>query len=553
MPYSRSIFLAIIALNLMLLEGVTHFNFETLPDIIGVDSYLRLLTLQKLLSGADWYEHIITRTNWPHGLEHHWTRPVDILLFPLASFMPIFWAALIYQFLLLTIFAWGMVKTAYHMGATHTNLAIQALILVVYFNPHLLIYFSPARVDHHALLATILIWLIYQLLKCRIIYAGLLAGLGVWVSAEFFIPLLFVSLWIGWCWLKNPQEHYATARTFFAAMLAVMTFGILLERPPSDFTRAIADSLSYPHFILIALTTIAAAILSLPAAWKCNLPLRILKAALFTIGIFLITFLSFPELLKSSFLNISDPLIFEYFEGIIIEMQPPLNDIRNASMFTIILFALPLALMRMRKDGWPLPPILLLIVSIGMTGFLLSAFRWLYYALPVTALLFAYGLSNNYWEKHRIARIGIIFTIIILPLAMVFPYAPRSLESAENNICENEISTLIRKNQLGNKPLNLAIEAGKSYETLFFTPHHVLASNNHRNEKGLGDLLRIINSKDKKVAKEIAKRRKIDVIVTCPHLIAEDSYLQNPPSWIKPHPLAKDMNYLKIWNVKSPE
>ncbi|GEM_PF-5448032 len=553
MPYPRSIFLCIFLLSLLFTSGRTDFlDLNSVADIIGTDTYLRFLTVEKLMQSGSWYDHLIERTNWPHGLTHHWTRPVDLLLLPFAGILPMLEASMLYQFILLLVFTWGTALTTTRLGGTVQNLVLPTILLAVYCNPYLLSYFAPGRIDHHALLATLFVWLLHSLITQRIRTAGIIAGLGVWVSVEFFVPLFFTSLWLGWCWLQKPKEYYRAPRRFFAMMLRIMALGILVERPLSEFTTVVTDSLSWPHFVMIALTCFAAIILSLRTIWKCRLPMRVLKASLLGVAIFLLTFLLFPELLKLGFVTMTDPLLIEYFGDNIGELKSPIDEGYNISPFIPLLLALPISFMRMRKENWPFHALLLLITSVSMYLLTFDAFRWVYYAVPPALLLLAYGLSDVKWEEWRVKRMLVIFTIIVLPLGLL-SHKEKEEEIRRAHACNADMTTVIRENLLGKQPLSVAITPNRGYEFLFFTPHRILSANNHRNVDGLGDLLRILHSNNLPLAKQILQKRGIDVIVVCPDFINEDSYLHETHSWLTPRSLEQELEKLKVWDVKFPE
>ena len=552
MPYCRSILLGLLLLSLMFFVGRSGFDSNQVANSIGTDSWLRFLTLQNLIDGNGWYHHLIERTNWPHGLEHHWTRPVDILLLPLRIIFSPMIAATAYQFLLLMAFVWGMVKTAQHYGASISNIVLLAFILAIYTNPYLLAYFSPARIDHHALLATLFVWLLYSLAKERFAVAGIFAGIGVWVAVEFFIPLTFISLWLGLCWWRDPEEHQDSPQHFFLPMMGVTTLAILLERPLDKFTTVIIDSISFPHFVLILMCSLAAIILSLPAVWECGKIWRFLKAALYGTVIFLITFAAFPQLLQLGFLNMSDPLLLEYFSQHVDELQSPLEGKYGLSPFVPLLLALPLGLWRLQRENWPLLPLMLVFTCVGMHFLYFTAFRWAYYALPAALLLFSYGLSDEGWNKRPVLRMLLILILITLPLGLIY-HKKEEKKLALNHHCYSQTSQLIRQNLLGDTPLTVAISPSRGYEVLFYTPHRILAANNHRNESGLGDILRVLNTNDATVAKQIVKDRHIEVIAACVSAINKDSYLHNAPTWLQSRSLGETLEPLKIWEVKFPE
>lgn len=552
MPYFRSLLLGITLLAVMFTAGRLGFDSANLGNHLGTDSWLRLLTLQDFLSNSDWYNHQLSRTNWPYGLELHWTRPVDFLLIPFALFLPALWAAAIYQLSLLILMGILMAHVAWRSGATWQNLALPVLLLGLFTSPYLLAYFAPARIDHHALLAVIFVGTLALLYQRKFFIAGLVAGLGIWVSVEFFVPLTFITLWMGLAWLRHPKTYHRAPHHFFLSILCVVTLAIIVERPWAEFTTIITDSVSWPHFVLIALTSFSAFMLSFQAAWRCSLTCRLSKALLYGFAIFLITFAAFPSLMSLGFLNIEDAVVRDYFADNIGELQSLVDAGYGISPFIPLLISLPLAFWRLHRNGWPQSPLLLLITTIGMSAFFFDTARWAYYALPSALLLLAYGLADPIWAKKPVLRMGIIFALIILPITLILDKEEEG-EQRRVNHCHSQLSHAIRNNTLGETALNVAIDPNRGYEALFYTPHRILSANNHRNEQGLGDLLRILHGKDSSVAREIIQKRDIDRIIACPTALKPKSWLLTPPSWLEMVETTDELTPLKIWRVKFPE
>ena len=542
----KAFFLALF-LSVISLIGSTQLNLATLPDLIGTDSYLRFLLIEKLELGHGWYDRTLQETNWPHGLEIHWTRPLDILLYPFVTLMPPMIGALIYQFLLTLAFLWGLIKIAHHWGANFENLILPVLVLVTFSNPFLLTYFAPARIDHHAILATLMVWLLYALTKHRYISAGIIAGLALWVSVEFFAPLFFISLGLGLYWLRDSTRSPYLLSRFFVPATLLCAIAILVERPPEQFTHSLLDSLSYSHLGLLLLTSVAA--LSIERFPYLRLSHRFTLAALAILFIAGTSLSLMPELTSSGFLAIQDPMIAEYFAQGVGELKNALETGYQFGPFYPILIALMVAIPVLQAEKWPRFPTLLLLTALGLNLLFLTAFRWVYYAIPTALLLFAYSASHPLWEARKTIRALFIAVLAIGPLANLILTKSQQIPDPAASRCEVELSHLIRTNALGDEPLTLALTADRGYETLFFTPHRILASNNHRNEAGLRDLLQALHASSPEEARRTITQRNVDMIITCSHHLKPESYLHQSQPWLLPHPLTNTFQQLKIWQV----
>ena len=88
---------------------VIHSSPVLTGELLGPDSYMRVVRVQEFLAHGQWHNSDIARANAPYGDALHWTRPFDLLLLaiaaPVALFTgwgsALFWASAIVSPLLL--------------------------------------------------------------------------------------------------------------------------------------------------------------------------------------------------------------------------------------------------------------------------------------------------------------------------------------------------------------------------------------------------------------------------------------------------------------------
>jgi len=121
------------------------------------DAYMRLVRLEALLDGGEWWQQAVARSNAPLGETLHWARPLDLLLLlgalPLAPWLGLKPA----------LFAWGatlspllgiacLSLTAWQARRWLPGAAQPPLLILFGLQPALAATFSVGRPDHHALL-----------------------------------------------------------------------------------------------------------------------------------------------------------------------------------------------------------------------------------------------------------------------------------------------------------------------------------------------------------------------------------------------------------------
>ena len=234
--------------------------------LVDSDAYMRLSRVLQLHDSGSWFDPRFPRINPPDGHVQHWTRPLDALLLagawllePLLGFARALhlWGVLISPALL----ALAVVATAWAAAPALDRDSRLLACLVLLTQPTVLAYTSVGRPDHHSLLlllAVILIGLTARLAAAphdrrAALFAGVIAGLGIWVSSEAMIFVAVSLATLGLFWLAGTPGMVAANRTYLVTAAAALGTALLLERGPAELFALESDRLSIVHVVLFML------------------------------------------------------------------------------------------------------------------------------------------------------------------------------------------------------------------------------------------------------------------------------------------------------------
>lgn len=128
-------------------------------ELADPDCYLRLLRVEDLHKGGNWYDPVVLRINPPHGQTSHWTRPFDILLLvgavPIALFTDFesalfWWGVIISPFLLIATLIALQWSTRPILSLSKDGPFLACFVFT--FQIMTLTYFQAGRPDHHSLI-----------------------------------------------------------------------------------------------------------------------------------------------------------------------------------------------------------------------------------------------------------------------------------------------------------------------------------------------------------------------------------------------------------------
>ncbi|MBL8712231.1 MAG: GtrA family protein [Alphaproteobacteria bacterium] len=531
------------------------------------DAWLRLTQVRQWLTGGDFFDHSVPRTNAPlGGISTPWTRPMDILLSAFYALMP---SRLGMDVRLILAAAWlpvtlgfatfALLAAAARLQFRHVQvMGIAALLLLTSVYD----YTSPGDADHHGLLAALwcgvlLVLMSDNISKAAALVLGALLGAMLWTSPEALILAGAVFVLLGLDAVLRPARAVVPVFTALGAA-GLLTGAIFVEMPASEIlNRPLLDTLSIVHVTLLWFTVLGTAAMAAAFRFPLGAPARFFAACLLGALTLLAQYIVFPRFYLGP-MGDADPYILQGFLPMVAEAKPLLHSTPEFASKALMIPALAIFLMgfalsmpKIRAARLRRLVILgaLMVMTLVMT--LLQA-RWGYYLQPVAAITVATLLpalataargDAGSWLRGapRIARPYVVLGLAVLATSMMVRTVKG--EPVPNAWCNTQLRYVLQTQQLqkhlGDKPLTIFVPEDIGGEMQFFTPYRIVASNYHREHAGLRDMARLRDAKTADAAKEIIDSRKIDALLYCPAGQKAGSFLSSldhakPPGWLAP-------------------
>lgn len=549
------------------------------------DDQLRMVQLRDFLGGQSWFDTTQYRLNAPEGGPMHWSRLIEL---PLALVVllatPLFGqpAAEMVAGTLVPLLCFGLV--AYMLGRIALRLggplAGGIAIVMTMVSPAISMQLRPMRIDHHGwqlVCAALALWtLFWPAARKAGIYMGLALAVWLHISLEGApVTAAFFGL-LGWRWAvsgENGTRLGYTVGTFLVASLALY-FGTQLAGLSAP---EYCDTISPAHIFAI----VAAAAVIVPAAFvlPLNKWLRLATLAAAGIAALGILYWQAPMCAKGAF-STMDPVVRDYWYVRVNEGMPVWHQKWGIALSllgvpiagaTTLLF-LGRSVEADKKADYASLAILLVYAAL----LALLVFRTISVATLIAVPLLAVGIATLF-GRYRAAtvplrRIGLVALMILMLMPGAFISQAVSLVSrkaaAEASAhgqpaalaaeqCESieSVSTLA-----GLKNANIVAPFDIGPAILLTTPHSVMASSHHRNEKGMRahiDIYRLSPAQSHKVVQQ----HKVTHIVACLGEAEMNGYAKrnpgglwaqlakgNTPDWLEKVP---DMGEsLKVWRVR---
>ena len=533
------------------------------------DVWVRLTEVRQWIAGAlagGFFDHGVRNTNAPlGGVTTPWTRPLDALLTLFYFFTPVKLAMNVRLMLAATwlppalcIVALSLLCSGAQRLFRHHHVFICTVLLWL-ANTDIYDYFAPGDSDHHGLLSTLWCGVLMLLVSRRLSTAaaaslGILLGVMIWVSPEALIVTGFVFALLGAEGLFIPGRMQNLAAAAIGAAVAANT-ALHIEMPPQEaMSRLTYDSLSVVQVSLLWLTAAAACGLAALYRHQLSFAARFCAASLAGAFVLLGMYGLYPRFFLGPLADV-DPFIFTDFLPHVAEATPMFKgaweDIWRQVMEPGLAAAL-LAVVLLRKDLRPERRRQLLMLA----GLLAATFcltmvqlRWDYYMQPV-ALIAAAGLAPGVFgamrRSLRYVPRGWRGYIALWAVFMTMQLAVRlhTTPVPEAGACMSQIRYVVETQQLqrllGDKPLILFVPANSGGDVLYFTPYRIIASNYHREGKGLKDLKRLETAKTAEAERDALAERKVNAMLYCPSRLPKDSWQRKAaednkyPAWAAP-------------------
>jgi hypothetical protein len=323
---------------------------------------------------------------------------------------------------------------------------------------------------------------------------------------------------------------------------------------------------------LVATLIMMPAIQYLPDDWR----FRLLAAGLAGGAAFAVLLAIAPQCATGAFGNM-DPIVREYWYSKVSEGLPIWHQSWRTSINLgagLLCGAISWIILRgsmSRKDRRKLDTIafflfygLLLSIFVIRTISVATAF-----AIPVTAVLVALLFKRYRRSKVAVRRIGLVVVMLLLlvpgaAVSTLIPAKPETTGTKSNasavptdDDCQSALS--IRK--LSALPTgNIVAPFDMGPMILAQTPHSVLASSHHRNERAMRDHIQIFRSAPEQ-SYRLMKAHGIDYLAVCPQEAELGFYAKKDsgglwariergdvPSWLTP--LSDQGAGIKVWRIR---
>ncbi|MGL5837750.1 MAG: hypothetical protein ACRCY3_04540 [Sphingorhabdus sp.] len=547
------------------------------------DDQLRLVQLRDFLNGQSWFDTTQYRMNPPEGAPMHWSRLIEL---PLAAIVillrPLFGqpVAEMVAGTLVPLGCFGLVvfmlsRVAGELGGRGAAIAA---IIVAMVSPAISMQLRPMRIDHHGwqlVCASLALWTLFWPSARK---SGMAFGLAlaVWLhislegapSAAIFFALL------GWRWAMNGDdgERLATAVLAFAGSSLFLFFA---TQPSGWGAENYCDTIAPVHIWAIgaaaAIMGPAASLLPANRLFRIGIALAAAACAIGVIAIFA------PACTKGAFASM-DPVVHEYWYMRISEGMPVWHQDGDVAAMLLGVPLAALATMGFLYRGLPQTKRAELAVLL-LYGLILASlvFRTVSVATLVAVPVLASGIAALFTryraETKPVLRIACIALMIVLLMpgafiAQIFLTFSPAAQTAQDPIggaqaaegCE-ALGSVERLNRLLAARLVAPFDIGPAI--LLTTPHQVLASSHHRNEKAMRDHIDIYRLPPAQ-ARLIVERRGLTHIVGCKDEAEMIGYQSrdpeglwaqlakgNRPLWLEPVP--NERGSLMLWRVISTE
>lgn len=580
-----------LAVHLLAANIVADSVFD--GGLLGTDSYMRLVRVDELASGGGWFDSTIDRSNAPFGDELHWTRPFDVLLLGLA--LPL---SLVLGFDDALFVAGATISPLIHLVMTialvwaavpivgRGRAPMAAVVLLV--QPAVIGHTIAGQADHHSLQLLLLvleIGLLARLLaepgRPRIaIAAGMVAGLGIWISAEMTILAGFAAATLVAAWVYDPGARLRALTWFGLGLTGTVALAIVTERLPADWLTVEYDRVSVAHLAAASAVLAVACGLYGGRSWAESVRGRIALAgavgALATAPLALL----FAGLLEGPGAQVS-PAIEPIWLDFVSELQPllPTDGESFGKMLLYVgpaLICLPVAVVatwRASDDQqllWASTAALLgLYVVLSLLHLRFASFAGVLLAIVSAAILgdlrdWLRSMPVSLWR--RLAWVG-----AAVGLSVGFTLGGGVVTAASSEARDPD--ALLGCSRAAFDALEVAGEPSDvtfahinvGPELLYRTDLAIVAGPYHRNDEGILDLHHFFASSDDELSRGLATDRGGRFVLVCDLDTRTDLYAASgsapslhtrlmagdPPEWLRPVVGSEDDSSFTLYEVEA--
>jgi len=532
----------------------------------GPDAFMRLERVNTLVQTGDWYEGHVARAAGEGGADIHWTRPMDMLILgtaaPLMTFMDISKAIetagvalpILMSLILVMVCIWAVMPLM-----QPGNLFSIVLLLAV--QPVIQNYFDVGRVDHHMVLAV----LTAAVLGCMIrltsdgrplrlaLIGGMLSGLGLWISLEFLIVFVPVTLGLGLCWLFLGENWRRANQDFAVGALLLCITAMAIDVAPENWLVPRFDRISIAQLFLVACPVLFWSVMAGFIGHTNKIGRRLTGTTVFGIICLGLIFFYFPNLLVGPVAE-ADPRIGPIWHDKVSEMLPLLGSPRMTILYCLLPFIgvvyggfvlIGKGHAEHRQMWVRLLPVLICTGALALFHMRASLYLAVVGVIAAGQLLeYLLNRINAHYHGWKKSATGLLVrTAIILGpffLAFLVGTVSNGLKSSEAIAAAKqkepkchipEIAATLSDDAFirGRGILRFANNLDFGPELIYRTPHYFLAVPYHRNGESIFDAHALLTATDYSRSDEVLQKYAIDYILICPNASSK-SYFQESES-----------------------
>jgi len=520
-------------------------------NLVDSDGYTWLSRVERLLQTGGWFDSSLPRANAPDGGSLHWTRPFDLLLIGLAlPLMPLlgvkgalYGSGVVIAPLLHLGAAAALAWAAAPLVGRATAVIAGALTAAQFA---IVSYAVVGRADHHLLQALIAVVAFGFTVRAfagggegnrAATAAGAALAVGVWVGVEGLVLAALCAAAMGVAWVVAGGDAAARNRGLAVGFAGGVAAALLIERGPAGMLAVEYDRISVVHLFeatLVLAFWSAVAWLGRRGRGPRQMTARLLAAVGgAAVGLAVLRLL-FPRALANPITDF-DPEFLAIFLG-----TAELARIDNAWHFLLYVgaaaLALPWGVRRLgrawRGDGrWPW--LLLVGVAAVYTALTMSWLRWSLFADLFLAVILAdlmvaaeAAVDRRLRQPVRAAvKVAALALIAVGPLAVggagvyaAMPAArpaPPAVADDPRPCPLQPLARVLSAPPWGDRPRTILASANFGAELLYRTRHRVTATVYHRDRGGAVDGIRILRAAADVDARELLRRRQVDLILIC--------------------------------------
>lgn len=538
--------LAVLAIaGYCLLRAVVAWQSPSM--LVDTDDVMRLVTAADLLGGQGYQDRVQHRDNVPFGAPMHWSRLVD---FPVAGLLAlgaplgsagaqklaaVVWPTLLWVPLLAICLALSR-----RVAGPRATLA--ALLLPVVATP-ILIEFGPGRVDHHNVQMLLVGGLVLALMAGRRSVlaagcAGLLAATSLAVGLETLPQVVVAGALTGLFVIADPKAARRVVVAFAGALVVGATAHFVLATAPAEYGAVWCDAFALPALSGAVAGAAALGLAAMVAPMMPRLPAR--AAMVVGVGVAAVAAVAglFPQCLAGPYGGMDARLVQDMFP-VIEEARPWTERLAAApaaalSIGAPVLAGLAVALWRGERTrgeaqhDWL---VLLAFLAAAVAVMLLQirgARMGAVVAVPagawlVTEAWLRFRARNTAWGAAGVvlgwlAFAGIAQLALVRPLEPWLPRVPErdQVSPAAWAACTDPAAYAALA---GLPPARVGARSLLGAHVLLHTGHSVVSTGYHRNGEGEADLAAVFGGDDA-AARAVVERRGLELVVTCPGMMA---------------------------------